>query len=97
MKKSLIKVLAVTVIAILACGGQLQAQNLLKGLKDAAQKAVGGTVSGQSSTPNTNAPANRAPAAKGKTYYVRVRTYKTVSSVKYYSMWSAVKSLKLTK
>ena len=74
MKKSLIKVLAVTVIAILACGGQLQAQNLLKGLKDAAQKAVGGTVSGQSSTPNTNAPANRAPAAKGKTYYVSVST-----------------------
>ena len=74
MKKTLIKVLAVTVIAILSCGGQLQAQNLLKGLKDAAQKAVGGTTSGQSSTGNTNAPANRAPAAKGKTYYVSVTT-----------------------
>ncbi len=28
------------------------------------------------------------------TYYVRVRTYKTVSGVKYYSGWSAVKSAK---
>ena len=29
-----------------------------------------------------------------KTYYVRVRTYKTVSGVKYYSGWSAYKSAK---
>ncbi len=29
-----------------------------------------------------------------KTYYVRVRTYKTVSGVKYYSGWSAIKSVK---
>ena len=29
-----------------------------------------------------------------KTYYVRVRTYKTVSGKKYYSAWSAVKSKK---
>lgn len=29
-----------------------------------------------------------------KTYYVRVRTYKTVNGVKYYSGWSAVKSKK---
>ena len=27
----------------------------------------------------------------GKTYYVRVRTYKTVDGVKYYSLWSAYK------
>lgn len=29
------------------------------------------------------------------TYYVRVRAYKTVSNVKYYSAWSATKSLKV--
>ena len=28
------------------------------------------------------------------TYYVRVRTYKTVNGTKYYSAWSAVKSAK---
>jgi hypothetical protein len=31
----------------------------------------------------------------GKTYYVRVRTYKTKSGVKYYSSWSDVKSVKV--
>ena len=34
---------------------------------------------------------------KGKTYYVRVRTYKTVSGTKYYSAWSTVKSVKIGK
>ena len=29
-----------------------------------------------------------------KTYYVRIRTYKTVNGVKYYSGWSTVKYLK---
>ena len=29
-----------------------------------------------------------------KTYYVRIRTYKTVSGTKYYSKWSAKKSVK---
>jgi NAD-dependent SIR2 family protein deacetylase len=38
-----------------------------------------------------------ASLTKGKTYYVRMRTYKTVSGKKYYSVWSAVKKLKLTK
>ncbi|MBR5427180.1 MAG: Ig-like domain-containing protein [Clostridia bacterium] len=33
----------------------------------------------------------------GSTYYVRVRAYKTVSSVKYYSAWSAAKSVKIAK
>ncbi|WP_242841295.1 leucine-rich repeat protein [Ruminococcus sp. NK3A76] len=32
---------------------------------------------------------------KGKTYYVKVRTYKTVNKVKYYSGWSAVKKIKV--
>ena len=34
---------------------------------------------------------------KGKTYYVRIRTYKTVGSTKYYSAWSAKKSVKISK
>ena len=34
---------------------------------------------------------------KGKTYYVRVRTYKTVNKVKYYSSWSNVKKVKIKK
>jgi len=34
---------------------------------------------------------------KGKTYYVRIRTYKTVKSKTYYSAWSAKKSLKIKK
>ena len=29
-----------------------------------------------------------------KKYYVRVRTYKTVSGVKYYSPWSKIKTVK---
>ena len=34
---------------------------------------------------------------KGKTYYVRIRSYKTVSGKKYYSAWSSVKSVKISK
>ena len=34
---------------------------------------------------------------KGKTYYVRIRTYKTVGSTKYWSEWSASKSVKISK
>ncbi|MCD8217115.1 MAG: hypothetical protein LUD01_03565 [Clostridiales bacterium] len=34
---------------------------------------------------------------KGKKYYVRVRTYKTVSGTKYYSAWSSAKSVKISK
>ena len=32
---------------------------------------------------------------KGKTYYVKVRAYKTVKGKKYYGPWSSVKSYKL--
>ncbi len=35
--------------------------------------------------------------SKNKKYYVRVRTYKTVSGVKYYSSWSNVKNIKIKK
>lgn len=34
---------------------------------------------------------------KGKTYYVRVRTYKTVSKTPYYSAWSTAKKVKISK
>lgn len=34
---------------------------------------------------------------KGKTYYVKIRTYKTVNDVKYYSGWSKAKKIKITK
>ena len=34
---------------------------------------------------------------KGKTYQVRIRTYKTVSGSKYYSGWSSAKKVKVTK
>lgn len=35
--------------------------------------------------------------ASKKTYYVRIRTYKTVSGKKYYSSWSGIKTVKITK
>ncbi len=34
---------------------------------------------------------------KGKTYYIRIRSYKTVSGTKYYSAWSSKKSVKIKK
>ncbi|MCD8230832.1 MAG: fibronectin type III domain-containing protein, partial [Clostridiales bacterium] len=34
---------------------------------------------------------------KGKKYYVRIRTYKTVDGTKYYSGWSSKKSVKISK
>ena len=34
---------------------------------------------------------------KGKTYYVKIRTYKTVGDVKYYSDWSVAKKIKIKK
>ena len=33
----------------------------------------------------------------GKRYYVRIRTYKTVSGVRYYSPWSKVRTVKTKK
>ena len=35
--------------------------------------------------------------AKGKKYYVRIRTYKTVGSTKFYSGWSAAKAVTIRK
>jgi hypothetical protein len=46
------------------------------------------------SVTKTNKISKRVTGLKGKTkYYVRVRTYKTVGSTKYYSDWSKAKSV----
>ena len=50
------------------------------------------TVSGAASTSKVI-----SSLTKGKTYYVRIRTYKTVSGTKYYSAWSSKKSVKISK
>lgn len=47
------------------------------------------TISGYS---NTSKKITKLSAKK--TYYVRVRTYKTINGTKYYSGWSATKSVK---
>ena len=71
MKNIFVKFMAVALVALLPFGMQLQAQNLLKGLKDKAEKAIKGNDSGSAAT---GAAYNKAPAAKGKTYYVSVST-----------------------
>ena len=50
------------------------------------------TVTGASSVSKTI-----SSLTKGKTYYVRIRAYKTVNGSNYYSAWSAKKSLKIKK
>ena len=53
----------------------------------------------KSATVTKNSTVSKAIGSlkKGKTYYVRVRSYKTVSGKKYYSAWSVVKTVKITK
>ena len=48
-------------------------------------------------TKNTTISKIIASLTKGKTYYVRVRSYLKADGKNYYSMWSVVKKLKLTK
>ena len=45
-------------------------------------------------TSNSTVKTTLSSLTSGKTYYVRVRTYKTVNDVKYYSGWSAYKYVK---
>ena len=69
-----------------SCSGyQVQYSNKSNFSKVIATK----TVSGNSKTSYTG-----KNFTKGKTYYVRVRSYKTVNGTKYYSSWSKVKSIK---
>jgi hypothetical protein len=86
MRKVIIRILAVAVLTMMSFSVQLQAQNLLKGLKDAAKKAVEETVSGATGNNGTSSSSNSAvsgvlskaasavPAPKGKTYYVSATT-----------------------
>jgi hypothetical protein len=48
-------------------------------------------------TKNTILTKTIGSLAKGKKYYVRIRTYKTVGSVKFYSGWSAAKAVTVKK
>ncbi len=46
---------------------------------------------------NGTTSVNISKLTKNKKYYVRMRTYKTVSKVNYYSSWSSVKNVKISK
>ena len=46
---------------------------------------------------NTTVATTIGNLVKGKKYYVRIKTYRTVSGTKYYSGWSTVMSVKITK
>ena len=83
MRNFTVKLMAVALVALVSCGAQLQAQNVLNGLKNAAkrtvQKTVNGNNSGTSTVKNsvsgsTDKAASALPAGKGKTYYVSVST-----------------------
>ena len=83
MRNFTVKLMAVALMALVSCGAQLQAQNVLNGLKNAAkrtvQKTVNGNNSGTSTVKNsvsgiTDKAASALPAGKGKTYYVSVST-----------------------
>lgn len=53
----------------------------------------------KSSTVTSNSTVSKTISnlTKGKTYYVRIRSYKTVGGVKYYSAWSTAKTVKISK
>lgn len=48
-------------------------------------------------TKNSTLSKTLSKLSKNKKYYVRIRGYKTVSKVKYYSVWSSVKNIKIRK
>ena len=48
-------------------------------------------------TKNTTLSKTIGSLTKGKKYYVRIRTYKTVGSAKFYSGWSAAKAVTIRK
>ena len=48
-------------------------------------------------TGNSAVSTTMSGLSKGRTYYVRVRAYRTVGGIKYYSAWSSAKSVKVTR
>ena len=48
-------------------------------------------------TSNTTLTRKIGSLKKGQKYYVRIRTYKLVDGVKYYSAWSAIKAIRVKK
>lgn len=80
MKKSFVKFMALALVALLSCGLQAEAQNLLRGLKQTAQKAVQGNgnasnnKSGKDNKASNDNRAGNAVAAAGKTFYVSQTT-----------------------
>lgn len=48
-------------------------------------------------TKNSTVSKTMTGLTKGKTYYVRIRSYKTVGSTKYYSSWSLAAKVKISK
>ena len=59
-----------------------------------SSKFTTSTTKTKTVTKNTTTSASITGLKAKTTYYVRVRTYKTVNGVKYYSGWSAAKSAK---
>ena len=77
MKNYFVKLTAVAALAFLSCGIQLQAQGLLKGLKETAEKAVkSATTGGNTAAGAASAAAGKAVATAptGKTFYVSATT-----------------------
>ena len=50
-------------------------------------------VKRMTANPGTYTKTRKTGLTSGKTYYVRIRTYKKVGTTKYYSNWSAVKTV----
>lgn len=64
------------------------------------QYATGRTMNGAktySISGSKNVNMNIPKMVKGKTYYIRVRSTKTVNGVTYYSQWSSIGTIKITK
>ena len=61
------------------------------------QYSTSSSFSSYSTKSTTGTKLTISGLTKGKTYYVRVRCYKTVSGTKYWSGWSAAKKVKISK
>ena len=74
MKNIFVKFMAVAVVVFMSCGTEVQAQNVLKGLKDKAEKAIKGDTGKRDASNGDAGKGSAVPASKGKTYYVSVST-----------------------